>query len=91
MLGLSCHYYNRIFLHLSGLQLQQESFDMLKLVLTSAPALAYPNYKKPFLLEIDASLKGLGAVLLQEDDNGSIHVHHLLCQLHVKAIREVYA
>ena len=50
---------------------QQESFGKLKLALTSAPGLAYPNYEKPFLLETDASLKGLGAVLLQEDDEGN--------------------
>ena len=42
--------------------------------LTSAPILAYPNYNKPFLLETDASLKGLGAVLSQEDDSGKMHV-----------------
>ena len=53
---------------------QQESYDKLKLALTSAPVLAYPNYKKPFLLEMDASLKGLGAVLSQEDDDGNMHV-----------------
>ena len=51
---------------------QQESFDKLKLALTSAPVLAYPNYEKPFLLEMDASLKGLGAVLSQEDDDGNM-------------------
>ena len=50
---------------------QHESFDMLKLALTSAPVLAYLIYEKPFLLETDASLKGLGAVLSQEDDKGN--------------------
>ena len=55
-------------------QLHQESFDRLKLALTSAPVLAYPNYDKPFLLEMDASLKALGAVLLQEDNDGNMHV-----------------
>ena len=55
-------------------RLHQESFDKLKLVLTSAPVLAYPDYSKPFLLEMDASLKGLGAVLLQEVNNSNVCV-----------------
>ena len=55
-------------------RLHQESFDKLNLALTSAPVLAYPDYSKPFLLETDVSVKGLGAVLSQEDNNGNVCV-----------------
>ena len=48
----------------------QESFERLKHRLITAPILVYPNYEKPFLLETDASLKGLGAVLSQQDSYG---------------------
>ena len=51
-----------------------ESFNKIKEALTSAPVLAYPNYDKPFILETDASLKGLGTVLSQEDDKGNYHI-----------------
>ena len=46
------------------------AFATLKQRLTSAPVLAYPDYSRPFKLETDASLQGLGAVLSQEDDDG---------------------
>ena len=52
----------------------QESFNKLKEALTSAPVLAYQNYEKPFILETDASLKGLGTVLSQEEDEGNYHI-----------------
>ena len=52
----------------------QESFEKLKEALTSAPVLSYPNYSKQFILEMDASLKGLGTVLSQEDSNGNLYI-----------------
>ena len=35
--------------------------------------MAYPNFDKDFILEVDASLKGLGACLLQPDGEGALH------------------
>ena len=52
----------------------QEGFDQLKKALTEAPVLAYLDYSKPFILETDASLKGLGMVLSQKGDDNEICV-----------------
>ena len=43
-----------------------EAFIHLKKLLTSAPVLVFPDFKKEFVLEINASRLGLGAVLAQE-------------------------
>ena len=48
----------------------QATFELLKQCLITAPVLAYPNYRKPFILDTDASDAGIGAVLSQIDDNG---------------------
>ena len=50
-----------------------EAFQTLKDKCIQAPVLAFPNFKKPFLLETDASRKGLGAILLQKQDDGCYH------------------
>ena len=42
---------------------QQEAFNRLKSVITSAPALAYFGNTKETVLNVDASIKGLGAVI----------------------------
>ncbi|KAJ8250920.1 hypothetical protein GJAV_G00214770 [Gymnothorax javanicus] len=46
----------------------QQSFPTLKAQLISAPVLAYADFTKSFILEIDASHAGLGAVLAQDQD-----------------------
>ena len=51
----------------------QESFDRLKSVLTTSPVLAYPAVEKPFVLETDASVHRLGAVLSQKQPDGFVH------------------
>ena len=52
----------------------QEGFDALKHALTMAPVLAYPDYTQPFILETDASLKGLGAVLSKKGKDGEVRI-----------------
>lgn len=43
----------------------EEAFRTLKTLMTTAPILAYADYSQPFILQIDASGTGLGAVLSQ--------------------------
>ena len=46
----------------------EKAFNTLKKRLTSAPVLTFADFTKPFILHVDASNEGLGAVLSQEVD-----------------------
>ena len=50
----------------------QHAFESLKQCLIAAPVLAFHNFDNPFLMETDASGIGLGAVLAQKQEDGSV-------------------
>jgi len=47
---------------------QEQAFKILKTLVCERPILAQPDYKKQFILHMDASAYGVGAVLLQEGE-----------------------
>ena len=51
----------------------REAFEALKKACLKAPVLAFAGFDNPFLLEIDASNLGLGAVLSQKQTNDQYH------------------
>ena len=53
----------------------EEAFCHQREFLTTAPVLAYPRFGigKSYILETDASMTGLGAILSQEQPDGTIH------------------
>jgi len=52
---------------------RQEAFNKLKQFLTTAPVLAMPNDDDEYVLDVDGSMTGAGAVL-QQYQNGHLRV-----------------
>ena len=49
------------------------AFDQLRHSLCDDPILHPPSYDREFLLQTDASGRGIGAVVTQTDNNGTEH------------------
>ena len=67
-----------------------EAFQLLKREISTAPILRYYDPKKPVVLQTDACIKGLGAVLLQDRHpvyfaSKSLTAAQLHCRLSVKS------
>ena len=54
----------------------ESAFQQVKSILCEMPVLQAPDFRKSFALAVDASQVGVGAVLLQPDDQG---VNHPVC------------
>ena len=50
------------------------TFDLLRKLCTEAPVLTYADYTKMFKVHTDTSEDGLGAVLYQDEDDGTTRV-----------------
>ncbi len=51
----------------------QDALDTLKEKLISYPVLVHPDFSKDFILETDACLTGIAAILSQEQDDKTVH------------------
>jgi len=51
----------------------QSAFDQLKQSLLNSPVLVYPDFDADFVMETDASIDGLGAILSQKKSDGKLH------------------
>lgn len=55
----------------------EKSFTELKTLLTTTPVMSCPDYSKPFIVQCDASSKGIGAVLCQKVEGNEQAIAYL--------------
>ena len=67
----------------------QDTFDALKEALSTAPVLGYTDFSREFILEIDASLNGLGTVLSQQGKDREICCNSIGKPL-LTSLRKIY-
>ncbi len=48
---------------------RQKAFEIIKAKLVTAPVVVYPDFNKPFILYMNTSEGGVGAVLHQKSDD----------------------
>ncbi|GJP48243.1 hypothetical protein CLOM_g7544 [Closterium sp. NIES-68] len=60
----------------------QEAVEQLKQALTSAPVLILPDPERDYVIEADASDQAVGAVLMQDQENGLQPIAYLSKKLH---------
>ena len=60
----------------------QQGIAKIKRALITSPILEYADFSRPFILETDASLQGLGAVLKQYQEGGRLIIIYASRTLH---------
>lgn len=51
-------------------EIEQNSFDQLKIAVTTSPVLIFPDFQRTFILTTDASLVSVGGILQQDHGLG---------------------
>ena len=65
----------------------QNAFTRVRSVLMSVPVMLVPNFQKQFMLMVDATGVGAGAVLMQFDSDG---IEHPICYFSCTASEELF-